>query len=683
MKTDAQNREELIHELKHLKQRITELEKSKNHHERLIEHITKLSFLKELLIGTHDFEKKLKLITDFIVDTFDADFARIWVINEGDICYRGCRHGKITEGPHVCRDKTRCLHLKVSSGRYTHIDGEHRRVPFGCYKIGRVASGKYPQFVTNDVTHDPQVHNHEWARELGLRSFAGFKLISSQGDPMGVLAFFSKHKITTSEEKFFRDLATTTSQVVIASEIEHALEESENKYHTIFENSGNAMMFIDEDMTIAMINKELEVIGGYSKEEVEGQIKWTEFIAKKEDLERMRKYHKLRRINSRDVPKSYEFQIKSKNGQLKDVIATVSIIPGTKKSLASLVDITPRKQFERELQASEEKFREVFNNANDALFLLKLTEYGLKEKFSDVNDVACLRMGYSREELLKMSPADIDVSSVSNLALKWDAIIDNHDSTFETVHIAKNGKKIPVEINARIFDLKGEKFILAIARDISERKKMENELKESLQEKEMLLKEIHHRVKNNLMVISSLLNLQSDYIKDKEALGIFKESQSRARSMALIHERLYQSQDLKRIDFGDYIQTLTLDLFNTYQVDPGLVKLNIQVEDIKLDINTAIPLGLIVNELVSNSMKHAFPDAQSGEITIDFHKMDGNYLLQVSDDGVGFPEDLDFQKTDSLGLQLVNSLVGQIDATIRLDRSHGTSFTIKFKEMEL
>jgi PAS domain S-box-containing protein len=215
-----------------------------------------------------------------------------------------------------------------------------------------------------------------------------------------------------------------------------------------------------------------------------------------------------------------------------------------------------------------------------------------------------------------------------------------------------------------------------------QRKNDEKEIKKALNEKEMLLKEIHHRVKNNLMVISSLLNLQSRYIKDKEALGIFKESQSRARSMALIHERLYQSTDLKRINFADYIRALAIDLFHTYTSDERRLKLTMDVDDLMLDINTTVPLGMILNELVSNCLKHAFPDDMAGEIKIDFHKMDGEYLLEVNDDGKGFPEDLDFENTQSLGLQIVNSLINQLEGKIELDRSHGTKFTIKFHELE-
>jgi len=201
-----------------------------------------------------------------------------------------------------------------------------------------------------------------------------------------------------------------------------------------------------------------------------------------------------------------------------------------------------------------------------------------------------------------------------------------------------------------------------------------------LQDKEMLMKEIHHRVKNNLMVISSLLNLQSRYIEDEDARGIFKESQNRAKSMALIHERLYRSGDLKSIDFADYIRSLTRDLFNTYSTENGRVKLVMNVEDVMLDVNHAVPLGLIINELITNSLKYAFPDEQEGIISINFYKDGDEYLLEVSDDGVGIPTDFELDKSDSLGMLLVNSLTSQIQGQLELERSPGTTFHIRFKD---
>jgi two-component sensor histidine kinase/CheY-like chemotaxis protein len=229
----------------------------------------------------------------------------------------------------------------------------------------------------------------------------------------------------------------------------------------------------------------------------------------------------------------------------------------------------------------------------------------------------------------------------------------------------------------------GTDLILLGIEDITERKKMEDEIKQSLDEKETLLKEIHHRVKNNLIVICSLLNLQADYVKDKASYEMFMESKNRAKSMALIHERLYQSTDLKRIDFGDYIRTLSTELFRTYAGDYGLIELKINVENIFLDINTAIPLGLIVNELITNSLKHAFPEGMKGKINVDFQQKDNHYEFTVKDNGIGFPEDLDFRNTDSLGLQIVNTLTNQIDGEIELNRSHGTEFKITFKELGL
>jgi two-component sensor histidine kinase len=196
----------------------------------------------------------------------------------------------------------------------------------------------------------------------------------------------------------------------------------------------------------------------------------------------------------------------------------------------------------------------------------------------------------------------------------------------------------------------------------------------------MLLKEIHHRVKNNLMIISSLLSIQSRFIKDKEALGIFKESQNRAKSMALIHERLYKSTDLKRIDMGDYIRTLANDLFHTYITNAQKIQIKMDVEDIMVDINTSIPLGLIINEIITNALKHAFPNDMQGTILISFHRVGDKLKLEVSDDGVGFPKDLDYKNTSSMGLQLVNSLSNQIDAELNVVMEKGTSFQITFPE---
>jgi PAS domain S-box-containing protein len=184
---------------------------------------TQLGRLKQELLGAGTLPAKLNRITRGVVEIYGADFARIWIVAPADLCDQGCVHAAVKDGPNVCRERERCLHLMASSGRYLHLDGDHRRVPLGCYKIGRVASGEDARFITNDVVNDPRVHNREWARSLGLASFAGFQLVSADGRPIGVLAFFSRQPILPHEYNFLEDIAYTTSRVILAGEAEERI----------------------------------------------------------------------------------------------------------------------------------------------------------------------------------------------------------------------------------------------------------------------------------------------------------------------------------------------------------------------------------------------------------------------------------------------------------------------------
>jgi len=215
---------------------------------------------------------------------------------------------------------------------------------------------------------------------------------------------------------------------------------------------------------------------------------------------------------------------------------------------------------------------------------------------------------------------------------------------------------------------------------------VEQQIKSSLNEKEVLLREIHHRVKNNMQVITSLLSLQSEYIQEKRYVDMLNDSKNRIKSMAIIHEKLYKSKDMSNIDFRDYVTTLANNLFSFYEAASRNVLLNIRVEDVSLGIDTAIPCGLIINELLSNCLKHAFPEGRKGEIDLtlvpaDIERRSG-YDLIVSDNGVGLPEGLDIRNTKSLGLQLVMTLAEhQLQGKLDLDRSGGTSFHLHFNEV--
>ncbi|HCS49928.1 MAG TPA: hypothetical protein DIW61_17445 [Candidatus Aminicenantes bacterium] len=216
-------------------------------------------------------------------------------------------------------------------------------------------------------------------------------------------------------------------------------------------------------------------------------------------------------------------------------------------------------------------------------------------------------------------------------------------------------------------------------RDVTERVKDEEKLRTALGEREVMLREIHHRVKNNIQIISSLLRLQSRYIKDEKALELLDESQNRIRSMALIHEKLYQSQDLSRIDFSDYIAKMITHLFAIYKVGFSRIRHRVDANKIQLDINRAIPCGLIINELITNALKHAFPEDREGELIITMLSLAGDqYELTVKDNGMGLPEGFDPAKKGTLGFQIVNDLVKQLDGLIEVRGDKGTEIVIRF-----
>jgi len=318
---------------------------------------------------------------------------------------------------------------------------------------------------------------------------------------------------------------------------------------------------------------------------------------------------------------------------------------------------------------------------------------GQDGRILQVNDSLCAMVGYAQDELVGASFEPLTHPEDRPLGKSFShQIIAGAVGAFqvEIRAVHKLGHAVWLSVNSSVVrDAQGKPwYFVGQFQDITERKRAQDQLEGSLKEKEALLKEVHHRVKNNLQVISSLLNLQAEFTEDRLALETLNQTRNRVRSMALIHEKLYQSGDLARIDFAEYVRGLTSQLFRAYGLDANALAIVVEVSDVLLGIDEAIPCGLIVNELISNSLKHAFPALRDqaraakgppGEIRICLCLgEDGKYSFVVSDNGIGFPKGLDFRNTPSLGLQLVTMLVEQLQGSIELRSDGGTEFRITF-----
>lgn len=350
-------------------------------------------------------------------------------------------------------------------------------------------------------------------------------------------------------------------------------------------------------------------------------------------------------------------------------------------------EITERHRIGEALRESEQRFRATFHQA-----AVGIAHVAIDGRWLLVNQRLCDILGYTPEELQFLTFQDITHPDDINADLKYfDQIIADNIQTYsiEKRYFHKDNSIVWVNLTVSLVrEPSGEPiYFISVVEDISERqaalrdrKQWEEQIQASLLEKEVLLKEIYHRVKNNLQVISSLLSLQSAYIKDEHDLVIFKQSQQRIASMALVHEKLYQSQDLARINFGEYIRDLVTDLFTAYEVNEDAIALNINIDDgVFLGLDTAIPCSLIIHELVSNSLKYAFPSGGDGTIYIEIHQnQDRHVTLVVGDDGIGLPPNFSFKNIASLGWQLVDALINQISGNINIQGARGVECQVTF-----
>lgn len=470
-------------------------------------------------------------------------------------------------------------------------------------------------------------------------------------------------------------------------QVEETLRTSEGRYRLLAENARDVIWTMDLNLRFTYMSPSVEGYRGYTAEEVMDQT--LDEVLTPPSLEIARRVFDeemaLEGTEGLDLDRSrvLELEHTCKDGSTVWAEIKVSALRDDDGKMVGILgvsrDITERKLAEEVVREAERRYKAIFDSQLQMVYIHN--EQGI---MLDANDYALERLGYTRDDLGKVSMQDIlhqeDIPKIfEGMADIWAKGFMEHP--IEISLVTKSGEIIWVETFGISLERSVDHYIgLGMARDITERKRAEDEIKTSLREKEILLKEIHHRVKNNLQIVSSLLNLQSETIEDPRILSGLKDNQNRVKSMALIHEKLYGSKDVSVIDLKDYIHSLIMDLAQSCNVDSDRITIRENIENLEIGIDKAIPCGLIINELVSNSMKYAFPDTRAGEIQVSLKPLKNkNVELMVSDNGVGLPKDLDIRKTDSLGLHLVTILVeDQLDGSYQINNKMGTKFTITF-----
>jgi len=474
----------------------------------------------------------------------------------------------------------------------------------------------------------------------------------------------------------------------------------------IIRNTSVAIGIAYPDGAIGMVNKEFEILTGYSKEELQS-INWSVDLtpAKWKIMEKKQ----LDKILKTKKPVSYQKEYIKKDGS---VIPIELIVHPSYNSAGDIdyffgfiTDITDRKKAQIKLENVKEELEEKVKQRTKELSVINTKLQMSQQRYKNLADLLPVMVietdekcrikfankaffeitGYSETDIKKgMDICQLLVENDRRRALNNISESSKQSETdIEYTVLKKDRNKLPIiSYTSKIVADDQFKGLRCVILDFTNLREAREHLKSALKEKETLLKEIHHRVKNNLIIISSLLNLQARYIKNEEDFDMFLETQTRANSMALIHEKLYNAKDLKMIDISDYTKKLAEDLFATYTIDVKQIDLMIDIECIKLDIDITLPLGLIINELLTNSLKYAFPNGKKGIIHLEIRSIDDSYVLKIGDNGVGFPASIDYKNTDSLGMQLITSLVEQIEGEITLDTTKGTEFKIVFKKLK-
>ncbi len=458
------------------------------------------------------------------------------------------------------------------------------------------------------------------------------------------------------------------------------LQDSQEFTRNIIDSSLDMIIAADKDGYITVFNDAAETEFGYSREEVIG-LEIERLFFDRSDRQKV-----IEEIEEEGGFTGEIWNVDNEGNSFLSYLAATALKDHSGETIGSMGisrDITETKEAEEELRKSEEKYRAIYDQA-----YIGIAQVDLEGHFINANQQLCSITGYSEAEFQNMHFQDLTVPSDKAKSEDFRRkLLDGEEErvSFEKQYYHKDGSLIDLNVTvALVKDKSGDPaYFVTVFEDITERKKNEEELMRSLKEKEVLLREVHHRVKNNLQVISSILNLQSNFVEDPNTIQILRESQNRISSMSFIHESLYRTDEFDSIDMAPYIKELSRNLLHSYQQKDTHIELEHDMENVELNLDQAIPCGLIINELVSNALKYAFSGRNEGKVHIGVHceeKEDGGeeVRLRIFDNGIGLPEGYKVGESDSLGLQLVSSLLDQLGGEISLKRDNGTEYLITF-----
>lgn len=507
-----------------------------------------------------------------------------------------------------------------------------------------------------------------WSRE---KVDAVMSLYSKFAGQTGYLSYgnLKLARVLEENKKFLNDLEKSEEELKHNNE---ALRESEEKFRSLAESIPVAVMIYQNDKWI-YANPAAEKISGYTASELM-EMSFMDFIAP-EYAEKVKSTGKKRQ-NREKAEQQYEFKIITKNGTERWVhlYGTSVSYQGNSAGLISVIDITERRETEERLKFSEQKYKRIFNNAQDVLY-----QIDIKGTIIDISPSVERYLGFTRDELVGTSILDVYTDPADRDKLLERIIEKGKVLDYEINFKSKEGRQVIVSISAHIiFNSKGKPAAIeGSLRDITERKKTEEKISLLLKEKELILKETHHRIKNNMNTVYGLLYLQAEEISDPDGKRITKDAASRVQSMMLLYDKLYRSENHHEMKADHYITSHVEEIVRIFD-SPVPVKRVVQVEDILLSAQVLSALGIILNELITNSMKYAFDNVSEGLICLSLTEKDNKVTVVYRDNGPGLPDSVDFENSTGFGMELVKMLVQQIGGTISLEGGEGSRFVLEF-----